>query len=340
MIGVVVLSDLENKVPSEQPLISVILPVYNIKEYLDRCMSSLFKQSYQNLEFVIVDDGSTDGSGDLCEIFIKKDPRVKVFHKVNGGLSDARNYGIARSNGDYLTCVDPDDYVDLDYIEYLYSLIRKYRTDMAICQHRTFYDNGSVKDLRLSGDEQLANKDCLKRMLYHDVIDTSAWAKLYKKSLFDKVQYPKGKIFEDIGTTYALMLQCPEIAIGYEAKYNYMFHANSIVNSAFKPSKLDMLDMTDKMANDVLAVYPDLERAVMRRRVYARFSTLNQMLYTDDYSAERKKIIGFIKQHAGGVLKDPLAPKRDKMAIILLFLGYPVYKQVWTSYQRKIMKKD
>ncbi|MCD5452080.1 glycosyltransferase family 2 protein [Lactobacillus delbrueckii] len=328
------------KSTSEQPLISVILPVYNIKEYISRCMTSLFDQTYKNLEFVVVDDGSTDGSGELCDALIEKDPRVKVLHKENGGLSDARNYGISHSEGEYITCVDPDDYVDLDYIEYLYCLISKYHTRMSICQHRTFYDNGTVKDLGLSGDVKLDNRKCLEKMLYHDVIDTSAWAKLYEKSLFDKVEYPKGKIFEDIGTTYALMLQCPQIAIGYEAKYNYMFHANSIVNSAFKPNKFDMLEMTDKMAKDVLAVYPELKKAVMRRRIYARFSTLNQMLYTKDYEKERKEIINFIKDDSKELMRDSFAPKRDKAAIILLYLGYPVYKMVWTSYQRRIMNKS
>ena len=95
------------------------------------------------------------------------------------------------------------------------------------------YDNGKIKENGQNGDALIDNKSCIERMLYHDVVDTSAWAKLYHKTLFNTVKYPKGKIFEDIGTTYALMLQCENIGLGYESKYNYIFHNNSIVNSTF-----------------------------------------------------------------------------------------------------------
>ena len=197
----------------KENLISVILPIYNVSDYLDRCMKSIINQTYKNIEIIMVDDGSTDNSALKCDEYKKKDDRVVVFHKENGGLSDARNYGIKRASGDYITCVDSDDFVDLDYIEYLYSLITKYNVKMSICQHRVLYSNGKVKEFGKSGKEVLSSKKCLERMLYHDVIDTSAWAKLYDRSLFSDVEYPKGKLFEDIGTTYKLMLQCNEIAV-------------------------------------------------------------------------------------------------------------------------------
>ena len=173
------------------------------------------------------------------------------------------------------------------------------------------------------------------------MIDTSAWAKLYHRSLFDTVSYPKGKIFEDIGTTYALMMQCDTgIAVGYESKYHYMYHMNSIVNSSFSPRKLDLLEMTDKMAHDVVRAYPSLKQAVLRRRVYARFSTLNQMLGTDDYEQDRERIIRFILHHKNRILSDPLAPRRDKVAIRLLDTNYNLYRMIWTTYQATIFKKN
>ena len=323
------------------PLISVVLPIYNIESYLDRCMKAVLDQTYRNLEIIMVDDGSPDDCPLMCDDYAEEDPRVIALHKTNGGLSDARNYGIAHAAGEYITCIDPDDYVDADYIEYLYSLIVKYETKMAICQHVTEYDNGSVKDNGSSGDELLDIENCLRRMLYHDVIDTSAWAKLYHRSLFDTVSYPKGKIFEDIGTTYALMMQCDTgIAVGYESKYHYMYHMNSIVNSSFSPRKLDLLEMTDKMAHDVVKAYPSLKQAVLRRRVYARFSTLNQMLGTDDYEQDRERIIRFILHHKKRILKDPRAPRRDKIAIRLLSTSYGLYKAFWTAYQATIFKKE
>ena len=106
-----------------RPLISVVLPIYKIEQYLDRCMEAVLGQTYENLEILMVDDGSPDNCPALCNAYAQKDPRVKALHKENGGLSDARNYGIAHATGEYIACIDPDDYVDSDYIEYLYGLI-------------------------------------------------------------------------------------------------------------------------------------------------------------------------------------------------------------------------
>lgn len=325
----------------DNPLVSIILPIYNVEYYLDQCMQSLFVQTYRNLEFIMVDDGSKKECAKLCDTYLKKDSRVIVYHKKNGGLSDARNYGIERANGEYITCIDPDDYVDCDYVEYLLKILEKYKSKMSIAQHRVHYDNGSIKDNGGEGDEALKVEKCLEKMLYHDVIDTSAWGKLYHRSLFENVKYPKGKLFEDIGTTYALMLQCDFVAVGYEAKYNYIFHNNSIVNGKFNLKKLDLLEMTDLMAEDVLSIYPSLGNAVKRRQVYARLSTLNQMLNAGkEYDNERISVIRYIKKNRMDILKNEKAPKRDKIAIILLSVNYSLYRFCWLSYQRKIMGRS
>lgn len=321
----------------EKPLISIILPIYNVQDYLPKCMASLFEQTYTNLEIIMVDDGSEIECSKLCDEFKKMDKRVVVYHKQNGGLSDARNYGIERANGEYITCIDPDDYVDKDYIEYLYNVLDKYKSKMSICQHRVKYDNGSVRDYGSNGDEKLETSICLERMLYHDVIDTSAWAKLYHRTLFNNVKYPKGKLFEDIGTTYALMMQCDSIAVGYESKYNYIFHENSIVNSEFKENKLDLLEMTDKMGQHVVAKYPQLKDAVLRRRVYARLSTLNQMFKVEGYTGERNSIIKFIKDNRKKIMINYKTPKRDKVAIALLCTNYRIYKFCWSFYKKYLI---
>ena len=323
----------------EKPLISVILPIYNIETYLSKCMESVINQTYDNLEIIMVDDGSTDNSASMCDDFKMVDKRIVVFHKSNGGLSDARNYGIERANGEFITCIDPDDYVDLDYVEYLLCLARKYRTKMSICQHRVVYDNGAIKENGSKGDENISTENCLQRMLYHDVIDTSAWAKLYYRNLFVTVEYPKGKLFEDIGTTYALMMQCKSIAVGYESKYTYVFHYNSIVNGKFNPRKFDLIEMTDKMAKDVECEYPNLKKAILRRKIYSRFSTLNQMIGNNQYISKRKEIIDFILKNKWAILKDNMAPTRDKLAVLLLWFSYPVYEKCWAFHMEKIMIK-
>lgn len=177
-------------------------------------------------------------------------------------------------------------------------------------------------------------------MLFHDVIDTSAWAKLYKKELFETIEYPYGKLFEDIATTYKLMLKSTRIAVGYESKYNYIFHNNSIVNSSFRPAKLDLIEMTDNMGKEVGVEFPELSNAILRRRVYARISTLNQMLNTNGYDKEKNEILEFIKGNSLNVLKNKKTPLRDKVAILLLLFNYNLYKKTWIRYQANRMNGD
>lgn len=321
-------------------LISVVLPVYNVERYLPKCMDSLFAQTYENLEFLLIDDGSGEACARLCDSYLQRDVRVRVFHKPNGGLSDARNYGIARASGRYIACVDPDDYVDADLMEYLLKLIDQYDAPMAIASHRVLLPGGRIQEFPRRPDCAMDARECLERMLYHDGVDTSAWAKLVRRELYEGVAYPKGKLFEDIATTYALMLQCDRIAVGFEPKYTYVVRADSIVNGAFNPGKLDLMEMTDRMARDVAARFPSLERAVERRQVYARFSTLNQMLDVRGWDRERREIIDYILTHRASILKNARAPRRDKLAMLLLSIGYPVYRACWRAYQRRVKRKE
>lgn len=320
---------------STTPLVSLIVPVYNAESFLDDCMRSILKQTYNNLEIILIDDGSTDASPKMCDAYAAEDTRVLVIHKEHGGLSAVRNHGINEAAGEFIVFIDSDDTVDEDYISYLYGLITKYNTSMSICQHRVISNDRVIHEYGSDGDECLTSKTCLTRMLYHDVIDTSAWSKMYRRELFDGVSYPEGRRYEDIATTYKLMVKCDNIAVGYESKYSYAVHVNSIVNAPFEKYKLDMLDMTDDMGTNVLKIYPDLDKAVMRRRVYSRFSTLNQMLHTDEYPEVREEIISFIKTNGKEVVKGPLTPRRDKIAYTLLKISFPLYRFVWDKAARR-----
>lgn len=317
-----------------KPKISVVLPIYNVEKYLETCVKAMTGQTYQNLEIILVDDGSPDGCPALCDELAKTDERICVLHKENGGLSDARNAGTQIATGEYITFVDSDDVVTDTYVEYLYSLIEKYGCDMSLCTHTVVFEDGKKIPYGDGTDEMLDAKECLRRMLYHDVIDTSAWAKLYRTDMAREILYPKGKLFEDIGTTYRFFLASGKIACGYQSQYFYMQRQNSIVSGEFNPHKLDLLEMTDKMAEDVEKVYPDLAQAVLRRRVYARFSTLNQMLDVDGYKKERDEIISFIKAHKREIMADEHAPGRDKMAMRMLSMGYPVYRMAWKALKK------
>lgn len=318
-------------------LISVVVPVYNVEPYLNRCIKSIINQTYKNLEIILVDDGATDNSGVMCDEWQDRDKRIKVIHKVNGGLSDARNVGIKHATGTYITCIDSDDSIDLDMIEYLYKLLKNHKCRMSLCSHRVLFERSNkIKNLGNGQEEVLNAEECIKKMCYHDCVDTSAWGKLYERELFYNIEYPVGKLFEDIGTTYKTFMASERIACGYKDKYTYYVRPNSIVTGSFNIKKLDLLEMTDKMAEDVLKIFPNLEKAVLRRMVYARFSTLNQMIDSNYIDSNIKEFIKFIYDNQMTLLKDRNTPLRDKLAIVFLRVGIDFYKWCWKFYKRNL----
>ena len=225
--------------------------------------------------------------------------------------------------------IDSDDYVTDTYVEYLYSLIEKYHTRMSLCTHTVVFEKGNNIIYGNGKDEVLTTEICLERMLYDDVINTSAWAKLYETEMVRKFPYPVGKLFEDIATTYKFFMECGTIACGYKSQYFYMLRSSSIVYQKFNMKKLELLEMTDIMAKDVLKEYPQLKTAIRRRQLYARFSTLNQFQNVNGYKNEKKELISYIRKNKDCVIKNSKAPKRDKLAVIALSFGYPVYKLCW-----------
>ncbi len=319
---------------NENPKISVIIPVYNVEKYLRQCLDSVINQTYKNLEIILINDGSTDNSGKICEEYALNDERIKMIHKENGGISSARNTAIDTANGKFITFIDSDDDVELDYIDYLYNILKKFDCKMSVCTHNIIKKNKIKKSFNLKTDYKLSSQECIKKLLYNDGIDTSAWAKLYDKSLFDNIRYPVGKLFEDIATTYKFFIKSKEIACGHLAKYNYNVRENSIVTKKFNKAKFDLLESTDNMSEEIINLFPNLKEAVLRRRVYARFSTLNQMAQVDKDNKEKvKEIISFIKKYKWNILTDNNVPIRDKCAILLLQINYNLYKYIWKKFK-------
>lgn len=316
-----------------KPLISVVVPIYKVEDYLCRCVDSIISQTYSNIEIILVDDGSPDNCPKICDDYKNKDSRIIVVHKENGGLSDARNAGIKVMNGKYVTFIDSDDYVEEDYVEFLYNLIEKYNVKMSICSYKAIYDTGSVLTQANGSEYTLTSSETLEKMLYHEDFNVSTWAKLYDASLFEKVEFPKGKIFEDALTTYKLVDQCDKIAVSLVSKYNYMIRNNSILTGSFSIQKLTLVDAYEEMGNYILKKYPNLSNAVIRSRVYAHISTLRQMVNCKPKLKDKEKEFRkYILKYGKTVLHDRRACKRDKIAILLLFLGNNVFKYSWIMY--------
>ena len=188
---------------NEKPsLISIIVPVYNVERYLAACIDSVLRQTYKNFELILVDDGSTDHSGEICDRLAKTDSRMRVFHKKNGGLSDARNFGMKYAQGDYITFIDSDDAVSPRFIEILLLESLKNSADIVQCQfalREELLETGSGKSAVYRG------ADGFRQFLMIGEVYVSSWCKLYRRELFDDISFPYGRINEDVCTTYKLL---------------------------------------------------------------------------------------------------------------------------------------
>ncbi|MBB1080291.1 glycosyltransferase family 2 protein [Limosilactobacillus sp. STM2_1] len=212
--------------------VSVIIPVYNVKKYLKKCVTSLVKQTYNKFEIILIDDGSTDGSGELCDTFAQRSNIIEVYHKKNGGLSDARNFGVKKAKYENIIFIDSDDYVDPDYVEYLVKLKRKYDSDLTISGYITESINGSVNNTVVSPIEiTCSSKKAFQYLCYGKTIPIMAWGKLYSRQSLLKYPFPVGMLNEDVGTTYKLILNSGKVAIGNKASYHYIQRPGSILHS-------------------------------------------------------------------------------------------------------------
>ena len=213
------------------PLISIIIPIYKVEQYLRRCLDSIINQTYTNLDIVLVDDGSPDKSPQICDDYAAKDNRITVIHKKNGGLSDARNAGLDICKGKFISFVDSDDWVDANYVKALFDLLTETNTDIAIGNF--LKTDGSKKTP--TGPIQHRTLNPAEAIICCTRGDTPAFAiscsKLYKKELFDKLRFPVGKYHEDEFTTYLLFYKSTSIAYTSQALYYYYSRESSIMTS-------------------------------------------------------------------------------------------------------------
>lgn len=247
-------------------LISVIVPVYNMAPWLDRCLESVVGQTYKTLEIILVDDGSTDASGSMCDLWARKDARIQVIHKPNGGLSDARNAGIEAATGDYLSFVDSDDWLDLTMISALYTALTENGADIAVCGHLWAYDDYTLCRHRYSGKTTVLDH----REVFEAVVrqrfpasDPAVWNKLYARHLWDTVRFPVGKLCEDRHVRSWIYAQCQKVAVVDKALYFYYQREGSIMNPMTYHGHLQLsLDGLEACIQDCAFIkeqYPQLE---------------------------------------------------------------------------------
>lgn len=248
-------------------VISVIIPVYNVGPYLAKCIDSIMKQSYKHLEIILIDDGSTDDCPKICDEYAKIDNRIKVIHKRNGGLSDARNVGLGLATGEYVTFVDSDDYLHQRMLAELYKNMKENHCDISTCKYTIVPESITHKAQPLSENISLVltGEQALEEMLNLKSVTHSAWGKLYKIELFNDVRYPVGHNYEDLATTYILFSKSKNVVINSFRGYYYLRRSDSIMNSKFNTNRIDALVFAQQQLDYIIIHNPRIIKAAQYR---------------------------------------------------------------------------
>lgn len=212
-------------------MISVVVPVYNMEKFLARCIDSLLAQTLTDFEILLIDDGSTDKSAEICKKYAEKDSRIQYIYKQNGGLSDARNTAVKIAKGEYITFIDSDDYVHNTYLDYLFTLCENHNADIASCIHFETSEDACIYNVSEEKVLSMSGKEACKRMVTDLApVLTAACGKLYKTSIVKKYEFPYGRLHEDVATTYKYYLDAEKVIYSYKELYAYYQHPNSIMH--------------------------------------------------------------------------------------------------------------
>lgn len=244
----------------EEELISVIVPIFKVEKYLKKCIDSILNQTYKNMEIILVDDGSPDNCPYICDNYAKKDSRIKVIHKINGGISDTRNEGLKRATGKWVTFIDSDDYIDKNMIDTLYKLAIENEADISIIDFIKIDETSNI----------IQNKDCKNKTrifnsktaiieLFNDnSFGNYMWNKLYKKELFEDIKFPIGKTMEDLAVMYQLFYKSKNIVYNNKQMYFYVQRKNSILHRREKSLINNRFELSLEKYNFLKSKYPDM----------------------------------------------------------------------------------
>lgn len=318
--------------------ISIIVPVYNVERYLSKCVDSILNQTFTDFELILIDDGSTDNSGKICDEYSEKDERIKVIHKENEGLSSARNAGIDIAVGKCLGFVDSDDYIEKDMYEILYRDICQDGVDIAICGFYNQYKDKCYEDKYILEKCVLDAEEAFKLALMSRGISLSAVNKLYRKEIFKGKKFPLGKTYEDAFLVPELIISSNKISYNPVAKYYYVHRANSITTNEFRPSDFSHpIEAYKKHLEFVRKEYPHLENEALFRYIWSYMLVFDKMSLADNHVEEKtyKHVLNKIRQNMLFILRSPLFTPKRKLSAIMLFFVPSIYGKILKKYHQK-----
>ena len=304
--------------------ISVIVPAYNVEKYIEKCINSIIKQSYENIEIIIVDDGSTDKTSKICDKIAKADNRIVVIHQQNQGLSQARNNGIKVATGNYISLVDGDDIVGENFLQNMISAMHS-NIDVVISGYKTVDDSEKEIDINQKANITLSGQEAVIELLtQQESYFVIAWNKLYKKNLFteNNIWYPVGRIHEDNLTTYRLLSKARNVAIIDAADYLYIKHPGSITSKSKKNQQINEKINAAKEAVVFFAKSKELFEAASYSLFLAQIIALNESIKNNDTDLRRKITSDILKSNYS---KNKFCTPKGKIYIFMLkiFSGKP-----------------
>ena len=318
-------------------LISIVIPVYNVEKYLEQCLQSVQSQTYKHFEVILVNDGSTDSSLSICKKFVNQDKRFSVLTKKNGGLSSARNFGIKKAKGSFITFVDSDDYIVKDY---LFHLVAGIKSETSIVCSKFFLvdEKGNLltkKEVNRKKQAVVSIEESIKIFLLQNGYDHSAWGKLYPCSFFETIFFPEGKLYEDMGTTYKLLKLASEVVFLEAYDYAYLQQPDSIMNSSFNLKKLDIIEMVHVMSDDILAQFPNLALYVKNRAFASEVKIFLEIPKEKEFEQAQKQLWHDIKKNRKAPFMTKGARLKNKLGASLSFLGMGLFLRLGKQLVRR-----
>lgn len=279
--------------------VSIIVPVYKVEPYLDKCVSSIVNQTYTNLEIILVDDGSPDNCSAKCDVWAKKDSRIRVIHKPNGGLSDARNAGMAVATGELMAFVDSDDWIAPDMYEYLYQRLTEDNSDIAACGVQMVWENKTPsRMLTRDGNCVLNQEEAMRAIIEESWLKQPVWYKLYKTALVRDILFPKGKCHEDVFWSYQAVGKAKKVSISDYIGYYYLQRGGSIMGEGYSLKRMDAVEAKVQRCAYIQERFPALSPLAVKDIWFTCIYHGQLAMRTLDISAA-KEIVAYLK----GVLR-------------------------------------
>jgi glycosyltransferase involved in cell wall biosynthesis len=304
-------------------MVSIIIPVYNVQDYLARCVDSVLTQTYTDLEIILVDDGSIDISGDICDEYALLDARVRVIHKENGGLSDARNAGLDVARGNYVAFIDADDYVHPSFVELLLKTINETGAQIAVSTWQELKDGDKPRKVKTKRPRCtiLTQEEAISSVFYQKKLNHSACSRIFETQLFNNLRFPEGMLYEDLAIIYPLLCKVEKVALINTPMYYYMHRQGSIITT-MSLRRTHVLDHIERIEEQVTDEAPQYLPAVRSRHLSACFNMLRLMPIDDPkWQATKERCWDYIKNMRFLCIKDSKVRLKNKIACLLSYFG-------------------